>query len=43
VESIRRFPKPDAFATMLRDAGFRRVSYQRMSGGVVALHSGWRL
>ncbi len=43
VESIRRFPKPDAFAEMLRAAGFRRVSYQQMTGGVVALHSGWRL
>jgi demethylmenaquinone methyltransferase / 2-methoxy-6-polyprenyl-1,4-benzoquinol methylase len=43
VESIRRFPKPEAFAAMLRATGFRRVSYQRMSGGIVALHSGWRL
>ena len=40
VESIRRFPKPEAFAAMLREAGFRRVSYRRMSGGIVALHSG---
>jgi demethylmenaquinone methyltransferase/2-methoxy-6-polyprenyl-1,4-benzoquinol methylase len=43
VESIRKFPKPEAFAAMLREAGFRRVSYRMMSGGVVALHSGWRL
>jgi demethylmenaquinone methyltransferase/2-methoxy-6-polyprenyl-1,4-benzoquinol methylase len=43
VESIRRFPRPDAFAQMMRDAGFRRVSFQRLCGGVVALHSGWRL
>jgi demethylmenaquinone methyltransferase/2-methoxy-6-polyprenyl-1,4-benzoquinol methylase len=43
VESIRRFPSPEAFAQMMRDAGFRRVSFQRLSGGVVALHSGWRL
>ena len=43
VESIRRFPKPEAFAAMLRAAGFRRVSYRRMSGGIVTLHSGWRL
>jgi demethylmenaquinone methyltransferase / 2-methoxy-6-polyprenyl-1,4-benzoquinol methylase len=43
VESIRRFPKPDAFAEMLRAAGFKRVSYQQMTGGIVALHSGWRL
>jgi demethylmenaquinone methyltransferase/2-methoxy-6-polyprenyl-1,4-benzoquinol methylase len=43
VESIRRFPRPDAFAAMMRAAGFGRVSYQRLSGGIVALHSGWRL
>jgi demethylmenaquinone methyltransferase/2-methoxy-6-polyprenyl-1,4-benzoquinol methylase len=43
VESIRQFPKPAAFAAMLREAGFRRVSYRQMSGGIVALHSGWRL
>jgi demethylmenaquinone methyltransferase / 2-methoxy-6-polyprenyl-1,4-benzoquinol methylase len=43
VESIRRFPRPQAFAAMLRAAGFARVSYRAMTGGVVALHSGWRL
>jgi len=43
VESIRRFPRPDAFAGMMRDAGFGRVSFERMTGGIVALHSGWRL
>jgi demethylmenaquinone methyltransferase/2-methoxy-6-polyprenyl-1,4-benzoquinol methylase len=43
VESIRRFPRPDAFAEMMRAAGFARVSFQRMSAGIVALHSGWRL
>ncbi len=43
VESIRRFPGPQAFAAMLREAGFARVSQQVMTGGIVALHSGWRL
>jgi demethylmenaquinone methyltransferase/2-methoxy-6-polyprenyl-1,4-benzoquinol methylase len=43
VESIRKFPKPAAFAAMLRAAGFRRVEARVMSGGIVALHSGWRL
>jgi demethylmenaquinone methyltransferase/2-methoxy-6-polyprenyl-1,4-benzoquinol methylase len=43
VESIRKFPKPNAFADMIRDAGFARVSWQTLSGGIVALHSGWRL
>src|SRR6185369_5742363 len=43
VESIRKFPKPKAFAHMIEAAGFRRVSFTQMTGGVVALHSGWRL
>jgi demethylmenaquinone methyltransferase/2-methoxy-6-polyprenyl-1,4-benzoquinol methylase len=43
VESIRRFPKPQAFVAMLRAAGFARVGFQAMSGGIVTLHSGWRL
>ena len=43
VESIRRFPKPEAFAAMLGAAGFRRVSFAQMTGGIVALHCGWRL
>jgi demethylmenaquinone methyltransferase/2-methoxy-6-polyprenyl-1,4-benzoquinol methylase len=43
VESIRKFPKPSAFAEMIRAAGFSRVNWQSLSGGIVALHSGWRL
>src|SRR5436190_5133474 len=43
VESIRKFPRPNAFAEMMRTAGFSRASWQVLSGGIVALHSGWRL
>jgi demethylmenaquinone methyltransferase/2-methoxy-6-polyprenyl-1,4-benzoquinol methylase len=43
VESIRKFPKPAVFADMIRTAGFSRVNWQSLSGGIVALHSGWRL
>lgn len=43
VESIRKFPKPKIFADMIGAAGFRRVSFTQMTGGVVALHSGWKL
>jgi demethylmenaquinone methyltransferase/2-methoxy-6-polyprenyl-1,4-benzoquinol methylase len=43
IESIRRFPRPETFADMMRAAGFARVSFQPMTGGAVALHSGWRL
>jgi demethylmenaquinone methyltransferase/2-methoxy-6-polyprenyl-1,4-benzoquinol methylase len=43
VESIRKFPRPPVFARMIEDAGFRRVSFRQMTGGGVALHSGWKL
>jgi len=43
VESIRKFPKPKDFVRMIEAAGFRRVSFTPMTGGVVALHSGWKL
>jgi demethylmenaquinone methyltransferase/2-methoxy-6-polyprenyl-1,4-benzoquinol methylase len=43
VESIRRFPHPQDFAAMLRIAGFGRVQFVPMTGGIVTLHCGWRL
>lgn len=43
VESIRRFPDRDTFAGMMQKAGFARVVATPLSGGIVALHSGWRL
>ena len=43
VESIRQFPKPQAFAEMIEAAGFKRGSHRLLTGGIVALHSGWRL
>ena len=43
VESIRQFPTPDLFADRIADAGFARVDYARLTGGVVAIHSGWKL
>jgi demethylmenaquinone methyltransferase / 2-methoxy-6-polyprenyl-1,4-benzoquinol methylase len=43
VESIRQFPTPEAFADMIGGAGFARVGYERIAGGIVAIHSGWKL
>ena len=43
VESIRKFPKQDAFAGRIRSAGFERVSYRNLTGGVAAMHSGWKI
>jgi len=41
VESIRRFPDQETFATMIREAGFGRVTWTNYTGGVAALHQGW--
>ncbi len=43
VESIRQFPGADDFAAMIERAGFQRVDYTRLTGGVVDIHSGWKL
>jgi demethylmenaquinone methyltransferase/2-methoxy-6-polyprenyl-1,4-benzoquinol methylase len=43
VESIRRFPPQAELAAMMRDAGFEQVIWRNLSGGIAALHSGWRL
>ena len=43
VESIRRFPRPDAFAAMIAQAGFARASFTAFTGGVANIHSGWKL
>jgi demethylmenaquinone methyltransferase / 2-methoxy-6-polyprenyl-1,4-benzoquinol methylase len=43
VESIRRFPKPAAFRTMVADAGFVRPTVEPMLGGLVTIHGGWKI
>jgi demethylmenaquinone methyltransferase/2-methoxy-6-polyprenyl-1,4-benzoquinol methylase len=43
VESIRKFPDQERFAAMIRAAGLERVQVRNLSGGIAALHSGWRL
>lgn len=43
VESIRRFPPPGTFAGMIERAGFRRVTHRPLTGGIVAIHSGWKI
>jgi demethylmenaquinone methyltransferase/2-methoxy-6-polyprenyl-1,4-benzoquinol methylase len=43
VESIRRFPPQETLAGHMRAAGFERVTWRNLSGGIVAIHSGWRL
>ena len=43
VESIRLFPKPGAFKAMVADAGFVRANAEPMLGGLVTIHSGWKI
>lgn len=43
VESIRRFPPQQEFATMLRDAGLVEVEFTDLTFGVAAIHSGFKL
>ena len=43
VESIRKFPAQEPFAEMIRAAGFGRVSFRNLTGGIAAIHSGWRI
>lgn len=43
IESIRRFPDQQSLATQMEAAGFERVGFRNLSGGIAALHSGWRL
>ena len=43
VESIRRFPDQAALARLMGAAGFGRVGFTNLAGGVVALHQGWAI
>ena len=43
IESIRRFPDMARFEGMIRDAGFIQTKVEPMLGGLVAIHSGWKI
>ena len=43
VESIRSFPNQPRLAALVGDAGFARVEYRNLSGGIAAIHSGWKI
>lgn len=42
-ESIRKFPPQPELARRMREAGLERVTWRDLSGGIAAIHSGWRL
>jgi demethylmenaquinone methyltransferase/2-methoxy-6-polyprenyl-1,4-benzoquinol methylase len=43
IESIQKFPRPEAFSTMIAKAGFKRVTHTALSGNIAALHAAWKL
>jgi demethylmenaquinone methyltransferase/2-methoxy-6-polyprenyl-1,4-benzoquinol methylase len=43
VESIAKFPPQERFAGMIRAAGFERVDFTNLTGGIAAIHSGWKI
>ncbi|KAF4011671.1 hypothetical protein G4228_004154 [Cervus hanglu yarkandensis] len=43
VESIRQFPSQEEFKEMIEDAGFQKVTYENLTSGIVAIHSGFKL
>lgn len=43
VESIRKFPCQEEWADMIEDAGFSGVDWENLTGGIVAVHSGFKL
>ena len=42
-ESIRMFPDQETLAGMMRAAGLEQVRHRSLTGGIVAIHTGWRL
>ncbi len=43
IESIAKFPDQESFVSMIGEAGFEQVRYRNLSGGIAALHSGWKI
>jgi demethylmenaquinone methyltransferase/2-methoxy-6-polyprenyl-1,4-benzoquinol methylase len=43
VESIKKFPNQARFAAMIEASGFAKVTHRNLSGGIAALHSGWKI
>ena len=43
VESIRQFPNQERFKSLIEQAGFAAVKYRNLSGGIAAIHSGWKI
>jgi 2-methoxy-6-polyprenyl-1,4-benzoquinol methylase len=42
VESIRKFPRQDKLKELMQDVGFKHVTYENLTGGMVAIHTGYK-
>lgn len=43
VESIRKFPNQNEFKYMIEEVGFKLVTYENLSLGICAIHSGFKI
>lgn len=43
IESIKRFPDQDELSSMIYNSNFVSVKYRNLSGGIAAIHSGWKI
>jgi len=43
VESIRQFPNPEKFSSMIKETGFKRVTHTPLSGNIAAIHCGIKI
>lgn len=42
VESIRKFSTQDELVERMKQAGMQHVTYTNLTGGIVAMHEGWK-
>ena len=43
IESIKRFPDQNQLSSVIRSAEFKLVKHRNLSGGIAAIHSGWKI
>ena len=43
IESIKRFPDQNQLSSIIRSAEFKLVKHRNLSGGIAAIHSGWKI
>ena len=43
IESIQKFVNQEQLIDLMKKNGFENCSYRNLSGGIVAIHSGWKI